>query len=289
MPGKKVAEGGGNMILCFPLQIIAVIVVTISTVYSVFERRGRIRAEAGETRMHNLLESISDWVWEVDADMRYTYVSPVCRELLGYEPEELLGRSPLELMPASEAQRVATIMGDCFSSRSPFSTLKNRNRRKDGSHVILETSGVPFFDSADKFAGYRGIDRDITDLERTSESVILSEKIFNHVLEGIAVTDSTGCIQKVNRSFTAITGYSEEEVVGKNPRILKSDLQDDGFYAEMWRGLLSIGFWAGEIWNRNKMGETYAVWLSISAIYDESGAVKHFVSLFHEITGTKNS
>ena len=115
-----------------------------------------------EEKYRNLVETTSDWVWEVDENGVYTYVSPQVKELLGYEPEEVLGKTPFELMPPDEAKRVAAIFRPIQSRHRPFRSLENINRRKDGRLVVLETGGVPLFDNEGRFYGYRGIDRDIT-------------------------------------------------------------------------------------------------------------------------------
>lgn len=120
-------------------------------------------------RLREMLELNSDWIWEVDAQGRYTYASRQCVALLGHEPEEVLGRTPFDFMPPEEAERVGRLFGAIASERRPFSQLLNRNLRKDGSLVVLETSGVPLFDEQGTFCGYRGIDRDVTEREAATE------------------------------------------------------------------------------------------------------------------------
>ena len=114
-------------------------------------------------RLQYLIESTSDWVWEVDEDGRYTYVSPRIRDLLGYEPEEVLNKTPFDFMPPEEAERIRKKFTTAVAEYKPIKALENINLHKDGHQVILETSGVPFFDASGKFRGYRGIDRDMTE------------------------------------------------------------------------------------------------------------------------------
>nr|WP_280174767.1 PAS domain-containing sensor histidine kinase [Azospirillum oryzae] len=114
-------------------------------------------------RYRSLVEVTSDWVWEVDATGRYTYASPQCCTLLGFDPEEVVGRTPFDFMPADEAARVAGEFSAIVSEKRPFSGLVNINRRKDGSLVVLETSGVPLIAPTGELLGYRGVDRDITE------------------------------------------------------------------------------------------------------------------------------
>ncbi|NQU12897.1 MAG: PAS domain S-box protein [Desulfobacteraceae bacterium] len=146
-------------------------------------------------RFQALTESTSDWIWEVDGDGIYTYASPKVRDLLGYEPEEIKGKTPFDLMPPDEAKRIKLEFGAIIDSQKPFSKLENVNIHKDGRLITLETSGVPIFDSNRRFCGYRGIDRDITEenkLRRESEyrlqQVIQADKLssLGEVVAGVA-------------------------------------------------------------------------------------------------------
>ena len=113
-------------------------------------------------KYQNLVESTSDWVWEVDEAGRYTYVSPRVKDLLGYEPEEIMHKTPFDLMPPEEAKRIKETFITAVTQQEPLNSLENTNLHKDGHPVVLETSGTPIFDKKGKFCGYRGIDRDIT-------------------------------------------------------------------------------------------------------------------------------
>lgn len=124
-----------------------------------------------EERYRSLVETTSDWIWEVDANAIYTYASPRIRELLGYEPQEIIGRTPFDLMPPEEAERVAAKFIAIKESQISFFGLENLNLRKDGGKIILETSGVPIFDVDGKLCGYRGIDRDITERKKAEDSL----------------------------------------------------------------------------------------------------------------------
>src|SRR3989337_3674006 len=122
-------------------------------------------------RFRALTESTSDCIWEVNENATYTYASPRVKELLGYEPEEVIGKTPFDLMPPDEAERVSEEFGRIAKERIPFSRLENTNLHKDGHCVVLETSGVPILDALGHFKGYRGIDRDITGRKETEETI----------------------------------------------------------------------------------------------------------------------
>ncbi|MBF0559411.1 MAG: PAS domain S-box protein [Nitrospirae bacterium] len=122
-------------------------------------------------RFRSLVETTSDWIWELDESGIYTYVSPKVKDLLGYEQQEIIGKSPFDLMSQEEAKRVAEEFGAIVNARRLFAGLENTNLHKDGRLVVLETSGVPIFDAEGKFRGYRGIDRDITERKKAEEQI----------------------------------------------------------------------------------------------------------------------
>ncbi len=111
----------------------------------------------------------------------------------------------------------------------------------------------------------------------------LAAKVIDNIIEGICVTDTSGTIERVNRGFSDITGYEAKEVVGNNPRILKSNRHSPEFYEAMWKSLGATGTWHGEIWNRRKSGEIYQEWLSISSIRNEDNRITHYVGVFYEL------
>lgn len=158
----------------------------IGIVEHVRDITARVQAEAAlrenEEKYRTLVETVSDWVWEVDENARYTYAGPQIRSLLGYEPEEVLGKTPFDLMPLYEAERIAAEFGPIAESHEPFSLLDNVLLHRDGREVAVQTSGTPVFDSEGLFRGYRGIDRDIT------EKVLIERELRNRTAELEAIT-----------------------------------------------------------------------------------------------------
>ncbi|MEJ2658373.1 MAG: PAS domain S-box protein [Desulfobacterales bacterium] len=139
------------------------------------EIKEHLRAEEelanSRERFRNLTEVTSDWIWEVDENGFYTYASPKIFDILGYRAEEIIGKSPFDLMPDVEAERVFEIFNNIVAKQQPFDCLENINLHKNGHPVILESSGVPTFDANGKLTGYRGIDRDITQRKQVEEEL----------------------------------------------------------------------------------------------------------------------
>jgi diguanylate cyclase (GGDEF)-like protein/PAS domain S-box-containing protein len=119
------------------------------------------------------------------------------------------------------------------------------------------------------------------------ERLLLHATAFHNSHDGIVLADAQGNVLDVNPAFTRITGYERSEVIGRNPRMIKSGRHDQEFYAAMWKSILGIGSWQGEIWNRNKYGEVYPELLSISAVRDAEGALTNFVAVFADISRLK--
>ncbi len=124
-------------------------------------------------------------------------------------------------------------------------------------------------------------------LQEANENLQFMQHVFQNTLDGIIITDATGKAQQINPAFTEITGYTLAEIRGENPRVLKSNYHDADFYKEMWETLNKEGLWEGELWNRRKSGEVYPQRLSISAIYDSTGEITHYVGVNNDISELK--
>lgn len=132
--------------------------------------------QQSEARFRGMLESTSDWVWEVNAEGVFTFSNNKVRDVLGYPPEEVIGRTPFDFMPPAEARHVGWAFRDIAANRRPFSQLENVNLHRDGREVVLETSGVPIIDAAGTYLGYRGIDRDITARKQAQDALVRAKE-----------------------------------------------------------------------------------------------------------------
>lgn len=174
-----------------------------------------------ETRFRALVETSSDWIWEVDAQGRYTYVSPASMRLLGYAPEEMLGRTPFDFMPPEEAARIRQKIQQYQMEKQPLVQLENTCLHRDGHPVIIETSGVACYSSANEFVGYRGIDRDITERKQAEQALLRSEQRYHNAVDSlrdafIVIESTEGRVLQWNPAAEKIFGYSRDEMLGRN-------------------------------------------------------------------------
>jgi len=151
------------------------------------QEKARVALAATQARYRELVENSSDWIWEVDEQARFTYVSPVVKKVLGYDSEEILGGSPFDLMPKDEAERVSLLFMDIMAQRRPFNNLENINHHCDGGRVVLEASGTPVFGADGAFLGYRVTDRNITERKRIEVKLQESEERYRGVVEDTPV------------------------------------------------------------------------------------------------------
>lgn len=179
----------GSLVAAFNKMMKNLKETTVSRDSLVKEMAERRQAEAalGESkeRLRGIIESTSDWIWEVDANCVYTYASPKIIDLLGYTPEEVLGKTPFDFIPPPEVDRIRPEFEKIFKSEKSFVNLENVNLHKEGWAVVLESNGIPFFDSNGKLIGYRGIDRDITDRRMAREQLVRQKELFSTAIDSL--------------------------------------------------------------------------------------------------------
>lgn len=249
--------------------------------------RRELRLE--QRRQRHLVANISHGILLVNADGVIFMTNPALDRMFGYAQGELLGQT-VELLVCEE------VRANHLEHRKEYMTHPTprflwarsilQARRKDGSHFPVEISLSPFQDEDSIYI--QANVNDVTERTRAERDLRIAATVFE-VQEGVLVTDRNNRILKVNRAFTKITGYSEEEVVGKDPAILKSGMEGAEFYQEMWRILLRDKHWAGELQDKHKDGHIYPKWLNISAVTDDNGEIINYVGVFSDLTRIKQA
>jgi PAS domain S-box-containing protein len=172
-----------------------------------------------EERFRNLVETTSDWIWEVDAEGTYTYASPQVDELLGHSPDELIGKHLTMHMPPAEAKAMRALFSETVEQGATIHSMVNTHRHKDGRTVMLETSAVPFYDKTWNIRGYRGIGRDITDRVAVEKQLEFERNLFRSFMEHapdlIYFKDAEGRFIEVNAAKAGELGLTPEDVIGR--------------------------------------------------------------------------
>jgi diguanylate cyclase (GGDEF)-like protein/PAS domain S-box-containing protein len=284
------------------LVVVLPALLAITLLALVFYRRQmqltlqRVESERLQRINATVFDSSVEATLITDLDARIVSVNAAFTAVTGYRADEVVGRRLCELLTAEGVAALAEKTPRLpapepsaeVSTAPPESpTIEVRQRCKDGTLIWMEILSTPEFDAQGRIAGYHRIARNITARKQAEEKLQLAANVFSHAREGIMITAPDGAIIDVNDTFSSITGHGRGEVLGKNPRFLKSELQPQEFYEAMWRNLIGRGYWCGEIWNRRKNGELYAALLTISAVRDAEGAIRQYVALFSDITAVK--
>lgn len=185
--------------------------VHVSVVASSFQLNGQVKAifgiyrdisdekkiledlMASEKRFQDIALSSADWIWEINADGFYTFASGKVKQILGYEPEEILGKRPFDLMPEKEAARVREIYEKAVAERKPILDLENWNLTKDGRTVCLLTNALPIQNDQGQLLGYRGMDKDISERKRSETQILRQKKLLegiNQLLQRVLFAES---------------------------------------------------------------------------------------------------
>ncbi|KAB2969184.1 EAL domain-containing protein [Zoogloea sp.] len=264
----------------------------ISVVEDIRQRKEAEHAlRESEERFRLIAATIPEVIWLVDvSSARVAYVSPAY-ESLWQSSLALLYRNPLSyleaLAPADRGRvdgekRSAILAGRDFE-------LEYRILRPDGTARWLREHGHPLPARDGEAQRYVGIVQDITERRAAEERLRLSATVFENAREGVIITDADNTMVAVNRAFTDITGYSEAEALGSNPRLLRSSHHGREFFQCMWNSITLCGQWQGELWNRRKDGEPYPCWLTVSSVLDADRRATHYVGLLTDISQMRRS
>ncbi len=214
---------------------------------------------------------------------RMVYVNDAFERRTGYTRDEVIGQTPRILQgPKTQSDALARIS----AAMRKWQPVREEiiNYTKAGDEFWIELDIVPVADAAGWFTHWISIERDITARKATESGLQLAASVFTHSRDGITITDAQGAILDVNSAFERITGYTRQDVLGKNPRILKSGRHEPDFYAALWHKVIHDGHWFGEIWNRRKSGEIYPEMLSIIGVEDAAGKISNYVAIFSDMT-----
>lgn len=235
-----------------------------------------------------VFDSASEGIMITDHRGLLQYINPAFTQITGYGKTDAIGRNPNFLKSGVQTLEYYVHMWAAIHSNGTWQG-EIVNRKMDGNRYVARLTITAVRDEQRVITHYVGIFTDITEQKKAEEHIQLHARVFESASEGIMITDSESRILSVNPSFTALTGYRLEEVQGLTPKVLHSGRHDAAFYIDMWASIHSLGTWQGEIWNRKKNGEVFLEWISINAVRDGNGQIKHYIGVFNDITEQKQS
>lgn len=237
---------------------------------------------------HALTETAADAIITSDPTQTILSWNDAAVRIFGYTEAEAIGQDLTLIIPQRYRDMHSQAMKRGFTVDQQGligQTRELTGLNKAGLEFPIELSLSSWIGTHGRM--FAAVIRDISERKASEEKLHLAASVFTFAREGIIITDPQANILQVNEAFSRITGYSEEEAVGKNASLLKSGRQDRAFYVAMWRDLIDKGYWSGEIWNRHKSGALFAELLTISAVKDDQGATTQYVGLFTDITVLK--
>ena len=256
----------------------------------------RLQAECrvlrdSEARAHAFAATAVDWFWESNQECRFVWVSDGFSAATGQSPQALIGRRQVELIDERVTIEIDSWRrhAEDLAARRPFRDFKCGHIDPAGRVHWVKVSGIPRFSPDGVFEGYYGSGADITASVESAYRLALLTRAVEQCPASIVITGLDGRIEYVNQKFVEVTGYSHEEVIGQNPRLLNSGSNPPGTFEAMWQALSSGLQWEGELINRRKDGALYWEYASIQPISGLNGEVTNYLAIKSDITAQRRN
>jgi PAS domain S-box-containing protein len=244
-----------------------------------------------EAKYRLIAENAGDVIFTLDLNLNYTYVSPAIMTLRGFSPEEAMKQKIEEVLTPESYQKAIKLISEILHIDHKLSNKPIQKRlielemiRKDQTTVWTEVLASLIIDENNNPVGILGVTRDISKRKAALDELRKLSRAVEQSPVSILITDPNGTIEYVNPSFSEITGYTSAEIIGKNPRILKSGDTSDEAYKILWDTIASGNTWRGEFRNLKKNGEHFFESASISPIKDKNGHITHYLAVKEDIT-----
>ncbi|EDP58813.1 GGDEF and EAL domain-containing protein [Vibrio sp. AND4] len=237
--------------------------------------------------LQEFIDCLEDHTWIKSTDGRYAMTNRSVEESWQMAGSDIVGKNDFELFSSRRARKFIDTDQLVIATGSQ-NTVEECTLIDDNKNPTwLETIKSPIRNRTGELVGILGMTRNVTRRKMVEAQLSLASKIFDNSHEGMVITDRKANILDVNGAFTHITGYTAEEVIGKNPNILRSGHHDSQFYKQLWRQLESKGQWKGEFINRKKDGSIYPQLATISAVMDDKDQLINYICVFEDISVRK--
>ncbi len=261
----------------------------LGTLLDITERKNSIdKIKNSEKKFKDLAEMLPQMIFEIDSLGFITYANNNALEMTGYSGEELKkGLSAIEIIVPSEREKANKDISEILTGKTLYNKEYNI-LKKNGFTFPAEISASPI-QSEEGIVGLRGFIIDKTENKKSQDQLRILSRAVHQSPVSIIITDIEGSIEYINPKFQEVTGYSIEEIIGKNPRILSSKLKPASEYEILWNTIKAGNDWTGEFHNKKKNGELYWASALISPVKDSDGNITHFLGLQEDITERKKN
>lgn len=246
-----------------------------------------------EKQFRLFTENTMDTIWSTDQNFNIIFVNNAIVHFLGYTPDEFINSNPRLFTPENGLKAIQDAAENLISEYKQGNITQQKFElkqiRKDGKVIDVEITANLLFNDKSEFIGFQGRSVDITERKQAESELIKLSTAVQQSPSVIAITDTKGKLEYVNPQFTESTGYSMEEAIGQNPRVLKSGEQSDELYKELWKIVSSGKVWHGEFHNKKKNGELYWELASVSPIFDQQGKIVNYLKVAEDITERKQA
>jgi diguanylate cyclase (GGDEF)-like protein/PAS domain S-box-containing protein len=230
-----------------------------------------------------IVQSSDDAIISKTLDGTVMSWNPGATAIFGYMEEEMIGQSMLKLFPLHLHMEEALLLERIVDGQyvSHFETVR---KHKDGHPINVSVTISPIRNQKNQIIGASKIARDITNRKAIEDRLNLISNVFTHTSEAVVITDTHGRFLEVNDAFINVTGYSREEVIGRDFSLFHSSRQGPDIYTTLLTELRATGHCQGEVWSRRKLGESFAGLLTINTVYDDNGIPAKYIAIFADIT-----
>ena len=237
--------------------------------------------------LHLLMDTLPDMVWVKDTNGVYLSCNRRFEELFGAPEAEIVGRTDFDFVEHGQAESFRENDRRAMAKGGPTKNEERVSFASDGHSEILETIKTPVMAEDGSIIGVLGIARDITARREAEDEIRKLSQVVEQSPVSVMITDSQGNIEYVNFAFEQVTGYRQDEVLGRNPRLLKSGETPSVSHEDLWLALKAGQTWEGELHNRRKNGEQFWEYAHIAPVVDDDGAVRHYFAVKEDITVRK--